>query len=613
MGHNYCKNLGYAQPHGVTLYEQVCNNKFEIDILKDERLINTVTQYDLIIDLPELENGLLAYVKENKGLYIGDDGNILLNESQPLELKNFVNVQDFGAVGDGVTDDSDKIQDAIDDLVSQGGGILYFPTATYVVKQTINLKGNIIVELNNSTIDGSTLNVEIFTCEGSKESDIALLSDSLTRSKQITLNSVSGLNVGDYLLIKSSRVTGSTNQKQGQFIRISNIAGTVVDIETELQDDYLVAENAVINKMNFEENIHVTNGTFIGSDDISDLTIGVRYFNVSNATVTNCKFIKTQYIGVSLFDSRNIVIDSCDFIDIESVGLAYGVSCIYNTEDVYINNCFGVNHRHLTTTGGGTTSFGIPKNIVVTNCVARGMKDAGFDSHPGARNVQIKGCTVDGSLQDGITLQADSFICENNTILNCSRHGILVQNLSVKPLKGNISGNKIINVTSNGVSIGLDDVYKNIDSLVINDNYIENAGGSGIIQPSGLSVIEDKNIKILGNTLKNITNHAIYVRTMDGINISDNLITGDMTTGIYLLTGSKCIVKGNKLDDLTALGIRVATGLDNIITNNIIAGSDAVDLSVGSDYNIVTNNNVRQSVSGIDDNGLNNIVANNVV
>jgi len=43
------------------------------------------------------------------------------------------NVVDYGATGDGGTDDTDAIQDAIDDLPSNGS-ILYFPAGTYIVK-----------------------------------------------------------------------------------------------------------------------------------------------------------------------------------------------------------------------------------------------------------------------------------------------------------------------------------------------------------------------------------------------------------------------------------------------------------------------------------------------
>ena len=55
-----------------------------------------------------------------------------------------ISVKDFGAVGDGVTDDSIACQSAVNCLPK--GGRLYFPSGTYVVSP-INLKSHITIEL----------------------------------------------------------------------------------------------------------------------------------------------------------------------------------------------------------------------------------------------------------------------------------------------------------------------------------------------------------------------------------------------------------------------------------------------------------------------------------
>jgi hypothetical protein len=43
------------------------------------------------------------------------------------------NVQNFGAKGDGITDDTAAIQSAIDAAAAAGGGQVYMPTGTYIV------------------------------------------------------------------------------------------------------------------------------------------------------------------------------------------------------------------------------------------------------------------------------------------------------------------------------------------------------------------------------------------------------------------------------------------------------------------------------------------------
>lgn len=53
------------------------------------------------------------------------------------KLRDTVSVKDFGAVGDGVTNDTAAIQAAMTATNSLGGGTLYFPVGTYLVASTI--------------------------------------------------------------------------------------------------------------------------------------------------------------------------------------------------------------------------------------------------------------------------------------------------------------------------------------------------------------------------------------------------------------------------------------------------------------------------------------------
>jgi len=55
------------------------------------------------------------------------------------------NVRAYGAVGDGATDDSGAIQDAIDACVSAGGGTVWFPRGDYVVGTGLVVDGSGVV------------------------------------------------------------------------------------------------------------------------------------------------------------------------------------------------------------------------------------------------------------------------------------------------------------------------------------------------------------------------------------------------------------------------------------------------------------------------------------
>ncbi len=52
---------------------------------------------------------------------------------EPEEDMGQINVMDYGAVGDNLTDDTKAIQRALDDLATEGMAILYFPPSTYKI------------------------------------------------------------------------------------------------------------------------------------------------------------------------------------------------------------------------------------------------------------------------------------------------------------------------------------------------------------------------------------------------------------------------------------------------------------------------------------------------
>ena len=104
---------GYTYDIGIKEVANVSDNGFYIADSND----NVALKYD--------ENGLdAAKVSEHLKNLLGNANYIY-------------NVKDYGAIGDGITDDAQHIQNAINDCNNNGGGIIFFPAGTYALSTAL--------------------------------------------------------------------------------------------------------------------------------------------------------------------------------------------------------------------------------------------------------------------------------------------------------------------------------------------------------------------------------------------------------------------------------------------------------------------------------------------
>jgi hypothetical protein len=115
---------------------------------------NTVTQTITV----SLIDDALNEADETIQIQLFDPGNAVLGTNSVHTLtivdndrKSLVSVKDFGAQGDGITDDTAAIQTAIHEVTNGGGGVIVFPVGTYVVT-SVELADNITYQGYGATI-----------------------------------------------------------------------------------------------------------------------------------------------------------------------------------------------------------------------------------------------------------------------------------------------------------------------------------------------------------------------------------------------------------------------------------------------------------------------------
>jgi parallel beta-helix repeat protein len=117
------------------------------------------------------------------------------------------NVQDYGAKGDGITDDTAAIQSAIDAAAAAGGGQVYVPTGTYIVsageepsdgclmlKSNVYMYGDGMGETNIKVADGSSSEITgiVRSAYGEETHDFGLSNLTLDGNRENTTGKIDG-------------------------------------------------------------------------------------------------------------------------------------------------------------------------------------------------------------------------------------------------------------------------------------------------------------------------------------------------------------------------------------------------------------------------------------
>ncbi|MGM9936123.1 MAG: glycosyl hydrolase family 28-related protein, partial [Candidatus Ornithomonoglobus sp.] len=66
-------------------------------------------------------------------------------------MSNYLNVCDYGVIGDGKTNNTETIKKVIDIAEQQGGGTIYFPAGEYLTG-TIELKDDMTLYLDSGAV-----------------------------------------------------------------------------------------------------------------------------------------------------------------------------------------------------------------------------------------------------------------------------------------------------------------------------------------------------------------------------------------------------------------------------------------------------------------------------
>lgn len=169
-----------------------------------------------------------------------------------VEPTTIVNVKDFGALGDGLTNDHAAITNAISSLNGKLG-MVYFPQGNFLVNSVLSLPDSVILQgvSSDSTTLTFDLNQQVSDCisisKGQSNGFTSVASIGQNGSNWFKMSDITGFAIHDYIELRETNGTWDVVpidwalNSVGQITQITAINGDTIFIRSPLRIDYDLA------------------------------------------------------------------------------------------------------------------------------------------------------------------------------------------------------------------------------------------------------------------------------------------------------------------------------------------------------------------------------------
>ncbi|MEJ6952486.1 dockerin type I domain-containing protein [Natronospora cellulosivora (SeqCode)] len=288
------------------------------------------------------------------------------------------NVMDFGALGDGVSNDYAAFRAAIDSL--ENGGVVFIPEGEYLINDSLRIDDSVVlrgegVDKTRLLINHSSNAFDVIkyrrgtwhNLEGGYEKG----------SRELYLKDTSDFEIGVYVEIQqdndpdimytlSQWNTGWAQGAMGQIARVASIDGNKIVLDEPLRLNYDSQFNPIIRTQGFVEYVGFENFTI---ERIDTSPTYIFYFkNAANSWVKNVhsKFASKGHVyanTVYRLEVRDSFFD--DATNWGSGGHGYGVELGYHTTNSLVeNNIFRrLRHSMMVHLGANANVFGYNYSI----------------------------------------------------------------------------------------------------------------------------------------------------------------------------------------------------------------------------------------------------------
>lgn len=487
---------------------------------------------------------------------------------------DIINVSDFGAVGDGITNDSPAFQLAIDSLTA--GMTLKCNVPTMYLEDTVSRSGmpdNCTIDIDGCTIK-SDQSSNILRLEGGTQVVVSttLGTPSYTTPvdnttlqdpnvyvrgvRKYTLADTTNVAAGDLIIFHSTRIFDSAKETY-ETNRIWKVEGNTVYVDGEASVAFESGDEVLVYKLT--QGLTIKNGT-VDSQNTSGST-GVYIQNFNRPRVKDVNFLNVGQNGLYI---RRCAEDKTNNCNILSAGSPANTEAGYQGEFGYgiihtyscfskVSGCTGSEGWHSFEAADGQ------RDITYNDCTS--ISDGhGFSTHENcvsatyidchsqarlpntnrARYVKYKGGTytktsVDASFSGGKwEFEMDGVTFSTPLEATTPRHIALIyfpETEGAYPDEPQAFTTKLIVKNCNLTLAG---GYANIGNIALGDVVFENntliSTGNGKVSISAKNVIARNNVfRLLDSTQTGTSYTAVAVKYRDSAEFKGNTIDSDVT------------------------------------------------------------------------------------
>ena len=612
---SYLFNLAYNLPIKKTLYYDFKKEKFTLD-------------------------GTNSELDESTNLFLYDN----TRDFEKIN-SNIIYPLDWGAQGDGISDDSDIINSLITDNI-----IIDLGNKTYKCNKTIDIQyDNVIIQngiidftdivknepfYNENTTEWTTAcGIRIL---GSQDSEVELTYEINHQTNHYNdfvriNNSDNNFNNDDFVFIDSNIIHSETGGggtanglKNGEIIQIDrvneeqwekysfdennktikgekppdkNANETQLNLVNSTYENYLLEDNAKLSKLNVRKNIILRNLTLKSKQLTTEELNNPDRLRAHRTEWRNEKnLVGNEYLGTAIWIQYgyNINIENCKIYNWYDTGIIIARSIQCN-----INN-LECNHIYANGKGYGINIRDASQKINITNSSFTDQR----------HSISVGGL---GGISRNIKITSNSINKSRDAAIDSHSAGQFIT----------IDNNHIICEGSDGEHDGI--IIEGGDAIITN-NIIEGIVRHGInIEPSNYIKIMSYIISSNNINAKPDYTYSCGIRfdnensDINCFSVSNNTINNTFYAGIYITDNSiinSTNINGNNIN-LCDRGIYI-NNLDNVnITNNIISSKTNLYIFRTNNINIqsnILNNSYQSSCCKIVDNLLfsNNHIKNNL-